>query len=443
LGLCRCGKQHYPMVWLSLKTVRSIVRSEIKKLIIPHIIEQHAEESAFLWLLRTAAIHQPHYDLEDLAELDNRVEAHLDGLRIAGDDGWAIAAAALSLAEPGEVFTAAVLAFERAEVEAIETVLATGLTQEELTQAVVSALGWLSFAHVNASLGYLFNASSAQYRYLGIAACAIQRIDPVNYLEAALVDDAIPLCSRALRAVGELGRYDLLPRLQHYYHAEVEAIRFWAAWSAALLGDRQYALTVLKDCSLPPASVHLTALNIWLRCAQHHDAIQWLKHIAQNHQWTRLLIIAIGILGDPLLMPWVIQHMNNPQWARIAGESFTFITGVDLEDHELAAEAPEGVDLGPSEAPEDDNVELDADEDLPWPNPALVHAWWQQHHHHYQTKTRYLLGKTITVQQCQQILINGLQRQRHAAALELALMQPQQPLFETRAIGSRQQQRLK
>jgi hypothetical protein len=49
--------------------------------IIPEIIDQHAEEAAFLWLRRDAAVHQPHYDIEDLAELDERVEAHLDGLR--------------------------------------------------------------------------------------------------------------------------------------------------------------------------------------------------------------------------------------------------------------------------------------------------------------------------------------------------------------------------
>jgi hypothetical protein len=56
--------------------------------VIPTIIEQHAEEAAFLWLLRDAAVRAPHYSLKNLADLDNRVEAHLDGLRIAGLEGW-------------------------------------------------------------------------------------------------------------------------------------------------------------------------------------------------------------------------------------------------------------------------------------------------------------------------------------------------------------------
>jgi hypothetical protein len=43
------------------------------------VVSQHAEEAAFLWALRTRAIGEPHYSLQDLARLDERVEAHLDG----------------------------------------------------------------------------------------------------------------------------------------------------------------------------------------------------------------------------------------------------------------------------------------------------------------------------------------------------------------------------
>ena len=81
-------------------------------LVIEDVITQHAEEGAFLWLLRSQVVNAPHYSLAGLAYLDGRVDAHLDGLRIAGDAGWEICKETLSQEEAGEVFAAAVLAFE-------------------------------------------------------------------------------------------------------------------------------------------------------------------------------------------------------------------------------------------------------------------------------------------------------------------------------------------
>ncbi len=78
--------------------------------IIPVIIEQHVENAAFNWLLRDRAVSEPHYDLTDLTHLDDRIEANIDGLRIAGDEGWEICREAMEIAEPGEIFTAAVRA---------------------------------------------------------------------------------------------------------------------------------------------------------------------------------------------------------------------------------------------------------------------------------------------------------------------------------------------
>ena len=41
--------------------------------VIESIVEQHAEEAAFLWILRDAAVQASHYSLNDMADLDKRV----------------------------------------------------------------------------------------------------------------------------------------------------------------------------------------------------------------------------------------------------------------------------------------------------------------------------------------------------------------------------------
>src|SRR5690242_11375521 len=92
-------------------------------MIIAEIVSQHAEEAAFLWLLRNNAVHAPHYALKDLAKLDDRVEAHLDGLRLAGEEGWELCKAELAYEQDGEVFAASVMAFESGIESRIQVVL--------------------------------------------------------------------------------------------------------------------------------------------------------------------------------------------------------------------------------------------------------------------------------------------------------------------------------
>src|SRR5437763_10076952 len=97
-------------------------------------------------MLRHDAGRSPHYARKDLAKLDGRVEAHIDGLRVAGEPGWEIAKGQLvEIGEPGEVFAAAVLAFEGGDAAQIQDVLAVGTAKPEAVRALISALGWLTY----------------------------------------------------------------------------------------------------------------------------------------------------------------------------------------------------------------------------------------------------------------------------------------------------------
>jgi len=79
---------------------------------IPIILTQHAEDAAVLWQRRTRAVNAPHYNKMYLSRLDEQLEAHIDGLRIAGSTGWDEALAAYDdIGGAGEMFTLATLAF--------------------------------------------------------------------------------------------------------------------------------------------------------------------------------------------------------------------------------------------------------------------------------------------------------------------------------------------
>ena len=150
----------------------------LKALMIPVVVAQHAAEAAFLWLLRDVAAQAPHYSLDDLARLDDRLDAHMDGLRIAADAGWEICEEALREEnDSGALFAAAVLAFESGDHDHIQAVLDLGTISDDLFRGVVSALGWLSYVHAEKHITELLTDSAPALRRIGIAASSIHRKD--------------------------------------------------------------------------------------------------------------------------------------------------------------------------------------------------------------------------------------------------------------------------
>ncbi len=402
------------------------------------ITSQYADGAAMLWLLRNAAVIGSHYSLIDLARLEERLESHLDGLRIAGEEGWRICVEQLATNEPGEVFAAAVLAYESGDRERIEQVLKVGTAEPGLKAASVSALGWLPAERAENYARGLVAAESAALRHIAMAAFAIHRRNPGDVLRAALRDQDPGLKARALKTVGELGRADLAPEANSALASEDPAVRFWAAWTAALLTGSPAALSLLQYLAENSPLRRSEAVQMVARRSPPSEAKAWQKKLAQRPEHLRLAISAAGQIGDPETVPWLIEQMKSLPPARLAGEAFTFITGADLAYRDLERKPPEDFNAGPTEDPNDENVEMDPDDSLPWPDPALVQKWWEKNRGQFQTSTRYLLGKPMTADWLKTVLRDGRQRHRAAAALELAIRNPGTPLFNVKAPGFRQ-----
>lgn len=408
--------------------------------IIPEIVAQHAQDAPFLWLLRARAVNAPHYNVKDLARLDDRVEAHLDGLRIAGEPGWELCRKELSWKEAGEVFMAAVLAIGNGDESQLYPVLSVAAKDPLLARGLVSALGWVDYQQAERHIRNLCASDASALRRVGVAAAAIHRQDPGCPLSEAISAPDLLLRSRALRAVGELTRIDLVSIIQRDLNAEDTNCRFWAAWSTALIAGYGNAIEVLQSIAESPSPYRERALQMAARRMDLRSAHSWRQQLDRNPQTARLAVITAGAIGDPSNVPRLIEQMSIARLARVAGEAFTMITGVDLAYDDLDTDKPEGFESGPTEDPNDDNVEMDPDERLPWPDAHLIANWWEKHASEFQPGVRHLLGTPITADWMWQVLRIGRQRQRAAAALELAIGRPGEPLFEVRAPGFRQQE---
>jgi uncharacterized protein (TIGR02270 family) len=411
--------------------------------VIESIVEQHAEEAAFLWLLRNAAVAAPHYRLGDLVRLDDRVEAHLDGLRVAREPAWEILRDQLDgSGQPGEVFAAAALAFESGDCLKIQKVVTAGTKKPQSPRALISALGWVTYDQASNHIKSLLAAAEPVLKRVGIADAAIHRRNPGPALNEAFTAADPLLTARALRAVGELGLLDLKVTLRTHLKAKAPTCRFWAAWSRALLDGHADAVAALQAIAEAGGCFSERSVKMAMRRLPPRDAKIWIKKLILDLGRLRVAAIGAGALADPEIIPWLIDQMKVPALARVAGESFSLITGAHIAHDKLEGPKTEGFEASPTEDPEDENVAMDPEDNLAWPDPALVTKWWETRREGFHSGTRYLLGRPITVESLRQVLKIGYQRQRAAAAIELALLNPGKPLFEVRAPAHRQQRLL-
>jgi uncharacterized protein (TIGR02270 family) len=403
------------------------------------IIQQHAEESAILRNTRSRLLRAPHIRLPQLSHFDERLAAHLDGLAVAGEVGSRLCEAELETQGVGRVFAASVRAIEERDEKRLDRLFALVEAVPDSLKGLTSAFGWVAADYLRGLVRALLDSDQPLRQSVGLAACAMHQVDPGPALAAAVADSDAGLRARALRTVGVCGRQDLMSACQEAAVQDDDpSCRFWAGWSAVLLGDRGRALAQSAEYIHQPGPFRDASMQIVLRAMDIQRGLDCLKRLAQDAAGKRELIQGAGTAGDPYYAEWLLGQMENPVFARLAGESFSSITGLDFAHPDFNGKAPENFESGPSDDPEDDNVAIDPDEDLPWPDHQKAISWWKANKNRFADGAPHFLGEPVRIDHCRRVLHEGYQRQRRAAALFLSLLQPGTVLFNTSAPAWRQ-----
>ena len=399
------------------------------------IYERYVEEASFLWMMRSIAVDQPHYTPADVQVVDNRVQTQLDGLITSMDTAWEVCENALELKGPGEIFAAATVAFKSHDAHKIQKVVDAGLATDATFKGLISAIAWLPSKVSYPWIQKFLTSKDINHKYLAISLCSLRRENPGEFLDKFLKrKDCVQhekLYARCLRLIGELKRQDLISEIKSAETSDNATVKFWALWSAVLLGNKEN-ITNMEPYIFNASPHQQRALDITFRVLPIAQARSLISRLSSDKDHMRSVIKATGILGDPHAVDWLILKMRETGYARLAAESFTLITGIDLEIKQLNQDAPEQYHPIPNQNADDDTVAMDDDENLPWPNPTLVATWWQQYGNQFSKGQRYLLGKENTATNLSSHLQHAYQRQRHAAALELALIDPGNVLVNTR-----------
>lgn len=323
----------------------------ISPIVVP-LVTRHAGDAAFYWSRHDDSVHSPLIGLIELIEFDRLLEAHLDGLRVAGEAGWAIALSSLQRwRSSGEAFVCALLALEAPNAgERLKVVW--GLVEADparMLRGLISALAWVTPEQRQPWV--------ARWRVEGsppalqVAAWRASRLGLEDereglrgHLQAALGSPHAPVRAAACRLAGELREYGwLLPMLSD----GDEAVRAEAAIAQA----PDHALT--SASTLWQSVIHqlkaLATLTGRPRRDAEHRLARWVRQLGLivplGHsgvtQLLQQLPVRLGLHfvlhhGDGALLPWVARQASHPDAARLAGWVWAALTGVDLERAGLA-----------------------------------------------------------------------------------------------------------
>ena len=431
------------------------------------VIEQHAQEVAMLRHVRAVLCKAPHVQLHRLGRLDERIAAHMDGLLEAGAAGRAMLVSTLEAPDAGVVFAVAVAALQSRDAELLTHVVKVAASLPETQRGLLSALGWVSATDLQGTVRALLGSKVPLHRAWALRACAMHRVDPGAVLAQAVRDADATVRACAWRVAGQLGRLDLADEARQVLlpsasptqdeHAtvviqpaqagapdQVCSDKRAAAWALTLWGQgqnelvRQALLSLPPGQPCPPQGAHRLAVMAapveWGR-----DQVRALSTQAEAKPVIKRRMMRMAAwVGDVQVVPWLIHHMADDAWARLAGEAFSLITGADL--------AALGLERGQGEVPEspfrDDpegsDVHLDEDDSLPWPDQRQVQAWWQSQAPRFVAGQRYFVGAPPSLAHASQVLRTSGQRQRTMAAAYLSLLQPGAGLFPVAAPAWRQ-----
>jgi uncharacterized protein (TIGR02270 family) len=333
------------------------------------IVDQHAEDAAFLWLRRCREIDGPILDETDIGRIDQRLEANLEGLMAAGKAGWEAAQARFAdYAEPGELFVLGTLAMRWSDAKLVASAIDAGASLGEAgISSLSAAISRTPRENLRPFVAQWLDTRDARLRCLGLSALWHHRVDPGQRLHDLTSHSDPGVRRRAIRLAGALRRRDLLPAVLAGLDGDTAKERLAAALAASLLGETRSAHPVIDKIVLAEPDLAAAAIELRLLTTPPKAGRAWLQTRLAQPLLRVAATASVGLFGDRAVVPWLIEKMREPELASAAGAALRDLFEVDFGDTDLFVADPAA--LG------DDFSHMD---DSSLPAADRVEAWWDE-----------------------------------------------------------------
>lgn len=305
----------------------------------PDILEEFFEELDFLWMQRESVIFAHDWTLRDLAELEDRAEAHLDGLRLSGDDGIALARPHLCGDEQGAATAATFVLMEAGRPDFDAEVVTAFETAEPAARVGIGiGLRHVDVARLAAEFRRLATDADLLTRSIAVDVLAFHRLGPPPpKLSQLFSADDPEIRARAYAAAGRFGGPWGPDELQSALDQPHVGIRWAAIHTSARLGmpglaDYLRRAVQRTDVTAPEAVEFLGVLG-------EPKDLQLFAGLMRRPELRGAALAALGASGRVDAVPMVLEAMMHPDTVVFAGRAFTRITGA----HGIDAEKSEPV----------------------------------------------------------------------------------------------------
>lgn len=350
---------------------------------LPDVLEEHLEELGFLWARRARALTSPEETPRTVRELEERIQAHLQGVlvvahraldfiaaRLGSDDGQATFAAAFSLLHLRRPeLTARVLdAFEHAEGERL-----TGLRQA------------LSHGPAEEGTARLWALLDSQRRPLAAAAAQALAFRSQlrltrDQLAGFLSDPDAGVRVAGWRLAGYLGA-EVDPHAYAAAMRDDEAVVRRAALRAGAWCGLSGVLWVLRQLAERPSPDRLEELLLLAALAEPTDA-PVMRKLGECSDLGPGRFRVLATCGNPALVDLILAGLKDPdpEIAAAAGAAYQKMTGFDVASGKTAR------------APAADEFEAEFADEFPVPDADRVLQHWRGNVARYGSSTRLARG---------------------------------------------------
>jgi uncharacterized protein (TIGR02270 family) len=290
------------------------------------ILEEHLAELGSLWAQRERFVVSSEWTLREMGNLEERAEAHLDGLRLGAGGSVEIARPVLAGEEAGAATAATFvfMAFERPELE--REVLQALLTAPAASrEGIRIGLRHSEVKRIAAELSEIAASTGTGVRAAALDVVAFHRLPPPRGI-ATLLGDPDPGVRRlACEAAGRLGgpwSYDVL---REALESDSHPLRVAALRASARMGLIGLDETCRQAATRPQKPVP-EALSFLGVLGDPKD-LGILQNSIARPDLAEAALEGLGALGSVATIPALLDALGDDPLKAGAGRAFARITG--------------------------------------------------------------------------------------------------------------------